>query len=177
MAGIGDIGEAAPAVGNLLVLGEHVGDQRERANVRLERLGERLRCRLARCRVCVLHEIERRLDGEPLRADFEAQAGDRLVEQPVPCGVGGDGFLVEQLLDAVFELIRLVLADVLEPGPIMAERGIAHRRFELGVVEPIKLEHEEQKVDRRRGDALLHVGIELSACRIDGVAGVNEGGE
>ena len=42
MARIGDVLEAAPAVGNLLVLGERVGDQRERPQVLLEGLGQRL---------------------------------------------------------------------------------------------------------------------------------------
>jgi hypothetical protein len=50
---------------------------------------------------------------------------------------------VEQLLDAIFELIRLVLAHVFEPRPVMAERRLPHGGFELGVVDPVELEHEE----------------------------------
>ena len=83
---------------------------------------------------------------------------------------------MEQLLDAVFELVGLVLADVLEPRPIVVERAVLHGGFELGIIEPIELEHEEQKMGRRRRHALLHVGIEFSACRIDGVAGMDEAG-
>ena len=55
MARLRDVGEAAPAVGNLLVLGERVGDQREEPQVLLEGLGQRLGRGLALLRVGVLH--------------------------------------------------------------------------------------------------------------------------
>ena len=61
-------------------------------------------------------------------------------------------------------------------GPVVAERGIGHRALELVVVEPVQLEHEEQKMRRRRGDALLHVAIEFRPRRIDRVAGVDQAG-
>jgi len=51
-----------------------------------------------------------------------------------------------------------------------------HGRFELGVVEPIELEREEQEVRRGSGDAFLHVGVEFCARGIDGVAGVEKPG-
>ena len=111
-----------------------------------------------------------------LPSDLEAQAGDGLVEQPVPGRVGGHRLLVEQLLDAILELIGLVLADVLEPRPVVAERGIGHRGFELGVVDAVELEREEQQMRGGRRDALLHVAVELRARGIDGVAGMDEPG-
>ena len=95
MPRVGDVGETAPAVGDLLVLGEDIGDQREGAQVLLEGLGERLRRRLARLLARILHEVERGLDRERLRADLEAQAGDGLVEQPIPGRIGRHRFLVE----------------------------------------------------------------------------------
>ena len=49
--------------------------------------------------------------------------------------IAGHRLLVEQLLDAVLELIGLLLADVLEPRPVVAERRIGHRGLELGVVD------------------------------------------
>ena len=115
MPGIRDILEAAPAVGDFLVLGERVGDQRKGALIGLEGFRQRLRRRLALFAVAVLQQIQRRLDRKLLAADLEAQAGDGLVEQPVPGGIAALGFLVEQLLDAVLELIRLVLAQILDP--------------------------------------------------------------
>ena len=84
---------------------------------------------------------------------------------------------MEQLLDAILELIGLVLADVLEPRPIMTERRIAHRGFELGVVEPVEFEPEEQQVSGGGGDAVLHVGVEFRARRIDRIAGMDQAGE
>ena len=84
---------------------------------------------------------------------------------------------MEQLLDAVFELIRLVLADVFEPRPVVPERRLLHGGLELGVIDAVELEHEEQEMRGRRRDALLHVGVELRAGGIDGVARMHETGK
>jgi hypothetical protein len=83
---------------------------------------------------------------------------------------------VKELLDTILELIRLVLADVFDPRPVVRQRRILHGGFELGVIEPIELEREEQKMRGCRRDALLHVGVEFRARGIDGVAGVEEAG-
>ena len=91
--------------------------------------------------------------------------------------IGRHRLLVEQLLDAILELIRLVLADVLNPRPVVPERRVRHRGFELLVVEPVELELEEQQMDRRRRDPLLHVAVEFRARRIDRVAGMHEARE
>ncbi len=56
MTAVGDIFETAPAIGNILVLGKRIGDQREGADIRLEGFGER-HCRLAaRFRILVLQQ-------------------------------------------------------------------------------------------------------------------------
>ena len=52
--------------------------------------------------------------------------------------------------------------------------GSAHGGLELGVVDAIELEHEEQKMRGRRREAVLHIAIELRAGRIDRVAGMHE---
>ena len=59
----------------------------------------------------------------------------------------------------------------------MAERAILHGRVELGVVEPVELEHEEQQMRGSRREALLHVGVEFCARGIDRVAGMDEAGK
>jgi hypothetical protein len=120
------------------------------------------------------HEIERRLDGERFRADLEAQAGDGLVEQAIPGRISCHRFFVEELLDAILELIWLLPTNIFEPRAVVCQRAILHGSFELGVVEPVELEREEQEMRGRGGDALLHVGVELRARGIDGVAGVEE---
>ena len=170
----GDVLEAAPAVGDFLVLGERVGDQREGPQVFLEGLGQRLGRGFPLLAVGVLQQIERRLDGQRLAADPEAQRGDGVVILPVPGGIAGHRFLVEQLLDPVLELVGLVLAHVLEPRPVVAERGIAHRRFQHRIVDAVELEREEQEMQRRGGEALLHVAVELGAGRIGRIAGVDQ---
>ena len=120
----------------------------------------------------VLQKVQRRLDGELLAVDREAQARHRLVEQAVPGAAAGHRLLVEELLDAILELVGLVLAHVLDPRPVVAERRIGHRRFEHRVVDAVELEREEQEMRTCRGDLLLHVAVELRApgrwCRRHG---------
>ena len=133
MAGIRDVLETAPAVRDVLVLGERIGDQRKGALIGLERLCQRFRRRLALGAVTVLQEIERRLDRELFRADLEAQTGDGLVEQPVEGGIAGLRLLQEELLELVVELVRLLLAQPWyptgrhrEPGRPQAGRGLSY---------------------------------------------------
>ena len=102
--------------------------------------------------------------------------GDGLVEKAVPGGASGDRLLVEQLLDLVLELERLVLADVLEPGPVAGERLRLHRRVEHRIVDAVELEGEEQELARGRGQPLLRVAVELGPLRIGGVARIDEAG-
>jgi len=116
MARVRDIGKATPAVGNILVLGERVGDQRKGALVGLEGLCQCLGGGLALGAIAVLQQVERGLDRQLLARHLEAQRGDGLVEQTVEGRIAGLRFLVEQLLDAILELIGLVLAQILDPG-------------------------------------------------------------
>ena len=176
MARVGHVLEAAPTVGNLLVLGERIGDQRERAQVLLEGDGERFRRRAPLLAVDVHQEIERRLDRHLLAGNLEAQRGDQLVELPVPGRIAGDRFFVEQLLDAVLELIGLLLAHVLQPRPVMRERGRLHGRFQRRIVDTVQFEREEQHVDRGRRQPLLHVAVELGDVGVTGIAGIGERG-
>ncbi len=107
-------------------------------------LRQRLGGGLALCAGAILQQIERRLDGERLARDLEAQIGDGRVEQPVPRGIRRHRLFVKQLLDAIFELIGPVAAHVLEPRPVMAERRIGHRGFEQRIVDAVEFEREKQ---------------------------------
>ncbi|MGY4302282.1 hypothetical protein ACVWXN_010377 [Bradyrhizobium sp. i1.4.4] len=121
MPRIRDVLEPTPIVGDVLVLGERVGDQRKGALIGLEGLCQRFGRSLALCAVTVLQEIERRLDRELFGADLEAQAGDGLVEQPVEGGIAGLRLLEEELLELVVELVRLLLAQILDPRTVIRE--------------------------------------------------------
>ena len=60
MARIRDVLKAAPAVGDFLVLGERIGDQREGALIGLEGFRQRLRRSLALFRGAILQQRQRR---------------------------------------------------------------------------------------------------------------------
>ena len=104
----------------------------------LEGLGQRLCGCPAHFRARIVQQIERRLDGERLGPDLKTKACNGLVEQPIPGRISGHRLFVKELLDAVIELIRLLLADVFQPGTVMRERRIAfHRSIEHGVIDAI----------------------------------------
>ena len=174
MPGIRDIRKTAPAIGNLLVLGERVGDEGKGPLILLEGLRQRLPGGLTFFGRAVLQQVQRRLDREFLAADLEAQAGDGLVEQPVPGRITALRLFVKQLLDAILELIRLVLAQILDPRPVIAEFGRLHRAFDHGVVDAIEFECEKQQMHRGIGQLLGNVTIEFGDRGIDAVAGMNK---
>ena len=174
MTRIRDVLKTAPAVGDFLILGERVGDQRKGALIGLEGFRQRLRRGLALFRRAVLQQRQRRLDRQFLAANLETQACDGLIELPVPCGISADGFLMEQLLDPILELVRLVLAQILDPGPVVIERRRCHRALDHLVIDAVEFEREKQKVRRGCGDAFGHVAVELRDRRIDGIARMGE---
>ena len=174
MARIRDVLKAAPAVGDFLVLGERVGDQREGALIGLEGFRQRLRRGLALFRGALLQQRQRRLDREFLAPDLEAKRRNGLIELPVPGAVSRLRLLMEQLLDAVLKLIRLVLAQILDPGPVVIERRHRHRALDHLVIDTVEFKREKQKMGRGRGDALGHVAVELRDRRIDRIARVRE---
>ena len=63
---------------------------------------------------------------------------------------------MEQLFDAILELIRLLLAHVLNPRPVVAQRRIGHRALKRRIIDAIEFEREEQEVQRGLRDVLLH---------------------
>jgi hypothetical protein len=172
----GDVGEAAPTVGDLLVLGERVGDQGEQPQVFLEGFGQRFGGGLAGALLRVLHQVEGLLDRQRLAGDLEPQADHGLIEQPIERGIAGHRLFLEQLLDTVLELVGLVPADILDPRPVMTERCVRHRLVQYRVVDAIELQREEQQMQVGRGEALLHIAVEFGQHRIGGVAGVEQAG-
>ena len=177
VAGIGDVLKAAPAVGDLLVLGQRVGDQREDADVLLEGRRQRFGGQPAGFGIGVLQAVQRRLQRQLLAVDVEAQVGHGLVEQAVPGAAPGDRLFVEQLLDAVFELVGLVHPEVEHPGPVVAEGGVGvERRTDQRVVDQIELQREKQQMRAGVRHLLLDVAVKLGALRVGRVAGIDERG-
>ena len=83
---------------------------------------------------------------------------------------------MKQLLDAIFELIRLVLAQILDPRPVMSELRRLHRALDHGIVDAVEFEREEQQMHRGRRQPLGNVAVEFGDRGIDAVAGMNEAG-
>ena len=173
----GDILKPAPAVGDFLVLGQRVGDQREGAQVLLEGRRERLGGLAAHLAVSVLKPIESRFERYLLAVDVEAQIGHRLVEETVPGAAPGDRFFMEKLLDAILELVGLVLPQIEHPGPVVTKHRIGVQCLEdQRVVDEVQFEREEQQMRAGVGHFLLDVAVELGALRVRRVAGIDETG-
>jgi hypothetical protein len=81
---------------------------------------------------------------------------------------------VEELLQLVVELIRLVLAPILDPGAVAGKRRGSHSPLHDDIIDPVELEGEEQEVARRRGQPLLRVAVEFRPLRIGSVAGIDK---
>src|SRR5262249_22715877 len=85
-------------------------------------------------------------------------------------GAARDRLFVKELFDAIFELIRLLLAHVLDPRAVMSEGRMRESLFDERVVDPIELEREEEEMRRSRGDLFLDVAVKFGAFRIGGIA-------
>ena len=128
-------------------------------------------------RIGVLQAVQRRLQRQLLAVDVEAQVGHRLVEQAVPGAAPGDRLFVEQLLDAVLELVGLVHPEVEHPGPVVAEAGVGvERGVDQRIVDQVEFQRKEQQMRAGVGHLLLDVAIELGALRVGRVAGIDEAG-
>ena len=84
---------------------------------------------------------------------------------------------MKQLLDAVFQLMGLLLADVLDPGAIMGECGIGHCALQHVIGDAIDLQREKQEVGGGRRDAVLDIAKEFGARGLRHIAGVGQLGE
>jgi hypothetical protein len=126
--------------------------------------------------IAVGKEVEGLGFGQLLAADREAEIGNGLVEEPRPGGPPGDVLLVKQLLDFVRELVRAKGAGITQPRAIARECRIGLLRREIGVIEPIELEREEQQCRRDRVDLLLHRLEEPADLRVGEIAGMDQRG-
>ncbi|QYU71095.1 molecular chaperone DnaK [Leptolyngbya sp. 15MV] len=152
-----------PAVDDLLVLRQHVGDQAEQADIGPERLRDALRRRRAHLAVPVRELVQRGGDGQFLARHRHAHARDRLVEQPVPGGAARHFLLVQQLLDLVGKLVRAEHAKVAQPGPPASQRlGGAELLLERRILHAVQLQRQEQQMRGDRRHALLNRLVEAA---------------
>ncbi len=100
------------------------------------------------------------------------------VEQAVEGGGDCHRLFEEELLQLVVELVGLVLAQIDDPGPVMAgSRIVRHAGVDHRVVDAVQFQREEQQMAGNVGDLGLHVAVELAVCRIGGVGEIGEAGE
>src|SRR6476620_2797396 len=83
---------------------------------------------------------------------------------------------MEELLDPVLELVRLVLAQILDPRPVMAELGRLYGALDHIIVNAVELKREEQEMRRGSRQPLHHVAVELGDRGSDAVAGMDQAG-
>ena len=176
VAGRDRLGMAAPAVVDLLVLGQRVVDQRESADRAVQPIPDRNGRRRALGRIGVAQEVEGLGHGQNPIVDREAHRRQRLVEEARPGGAAADIFLVEQLFQLVRQLVRSKGAQIAQPGlPARQHRRGQFRRQHL-IRNPVDLEREEQC---QRADAVqpfLHGLIEAADFRVVHVAGMEQPG-
>ena len=144
VAGLGRQLIAPPAVLDLLVLGQGVGDQRQERALAFQHPGDFLGGAASALAVGIAEAVQRLFQGHALALDLEAEPGHGLVEEPHPGGPPGDVFFVQQRLQPVFQLVGPEDAQVAQPGGVMGQPG---RGFELGgqvvFFQPVELEAEE----------------------------------
>ena len=148
----------APAILDLLVLGQRVGEQREDRDIVALHLAERLGGVLALAGILARELVEDLRLAQQLVAKRIAQARDGLVEQARPGGAADDMLLVQRLFHLVGELVRAVDAEIAQPGTVFGERRVVLPGRQVGVVELVDLELEEHQpgadIGQQFGDIL-----------------------
>jgi hypothetical protein len=125
--------------------------------------------------VVVGQQVEGGFERQVLAVHGEGEGGDGLVEEPVPGGGADGGLVVEELLQLVRQLVGLHRAEAVEDGLVAGEVGVLREASgEVGVLDPVDLEREEDERRGEGGDAVLRVGDELGALGVGGVLVVAE---
>jgi hypothetical protein len=175
MPAVGDIGKSAPFVGNVLVLGERIGDQREDADIVLEHLADRFGGGAAQIGRRLLQFVERFFERDVPAGKRNAQAGDRFVEQTVPGRSAGLGFFEEQLFELLVELERLFEPEIINPGAIAQRRGvILVAGLDRLVGDEIEFQPEKQQMPGHIGNARADIGEEFAIGGIGHVAVIGQ---
>ena len=103
---------SAPAVLDLLVLGESVGDQREQPHVVPEDAADRLGRLPPDGGVGIGKQVKRLLAGQVLAADRKPERGHGLVEQPRPRRPAGETLHMKQTLGLLVQPVGAGQPDI-----------------------------------------------------------------
>ena len=166
----------APAVVDLLVLGERVGDQRENRDILALHLAEGFGCFLADLRILARELVEDLRLAQHLVAKGIAQARDGLVEQARPGGAADDVFLVQRLLQLVRQLMRAINPKIAQPGRIFGEFRRLELGLDVGILDLVDLQPEKDELRTDIGQFLGDVLGKAAALGIGHVLGIVERG-
>ena len=136
----------APAVVDLLVLDQRVGDQREDRDILALHLAERLGGFLAYRGVLVRQLVEDLRLAQHLVAERIAQPRDRLVEQARPGAAADHRLVVLELLKLVGKLVRPEQARVAQPRRVLRKLRRLQLFGEIGILDLVDLQPEEQEL-------------------------------
>ena len=167
-------GKGAPAVLDLLVLDQRVGDQGEDTDVVAQHMAQGLGGLPPGGGVAVGETVDHLGGGQGLSAKGKPQRRHGFVEQPRPGRPPGHVLLVQQALDLVGELMGPHGAQVAQPGFIAREGRRLQLRVQGRIVEAVQLQGKEQQVTGNRRRAFLHALKETRHLRIAHVAGIDE---
>ncbi len=153
---------AAPVVVDLLVLGQHVGDERGVARVVAQHLGDHLARVGAHLAVRVGELVERLGHGQLGAVEGEAHRREGFVEQAIPRRATDDLPFMQEIFRLVGKLVGAEGADVVDPGLIAPGVGMFEPERDARIVDVVEFEAEEQRLlaDHRRllVDVLLETG-------------------
>lgn len=115
---VGNVGELAPAIFDLFVFGECIGDKRQRADIGFKGFSKRMGGLFASLAVAVRQTAQRCLQRLCLAINLEGEARERLIIKPVPCATTRHALFMQQRLKLVGQLIRLHGTQIAQPGRI-----------------------------------------------------------
>ena len=167
-------GELAPLILDLLVLGEHVGDEREQAQLPVQHPAQGLGRFAADGTVVIGQRVQDIGEGQGLAVHRKTQVGNGFLEQAHPRRAPRDGLLVQNLLHLVGKLMGTKGAGVPDPGRVPAGGGAFELPGQHGVVQAVELEGEKQGFGRDVRRPFLHGLVKAPRLGIADIGGEDE---